>query len=280
MNYGANIFYQGEPGCFSEAAILSHWPQTRAVAMSSFEDVVKALTSRPESIGLLPIENAYRGPVYDVLDLLTKGSAALGIRAEVVQPVRLALLARPGTRLEDITVVRSHPQALMQSRGYWARRGWRAEPTLDTAGSARELAERKPQEGVAAIASPLAGNLYGLDILADNIHDHQDNRTRFWLLSQDPLSGHQSPLGLYKTSIIFDVPNVPGSLVTVLQHFNRYGLNMNKVESRPRPGAPFAFRFWVDITGEPERVVKAIRDAGRDTEWLRVLGECYPVLDH
>ncbi len=279
MNYGASIFYQGEPGCFSEAAILSHWPQTRAVPMSSFEDVVEALTARPESMGLLPIENAYRGPVYDVLDLLTNGVAALGIRAEVVQPVRLSLLARPGTTLEDITVVRSHPQALMQSRGYWGRRGWRAEPTLDTAGSARELAESEAPGGVAAIASPLAGNLYGLNILADNIHDHKDNRTRFWLLSQDPVSGHPSPLGVYKTSIIFDVPNVPGSLVTVLEHFSRHGLNMNKVESRPRPGVPFAFRFWVDITGDSQRVVKAVADAGSDTEWLRVLGECYPVLD-
>lgn len=279
MNYGASIFYQGEPGCFSEAAILSHWPQTRAVALSSFEDVVKALTEQPDSIGLLPIENAYRGPVYDVLDLLTNGATALGIRAEVVQPVRLSLLARPGTRLEDIAVVRSHPQALMQSRGYWGRRGWRAEPALDTAGSARELAESKTPEGMAAIASPLAGNLYGLNILADNIHDHKDNRTRFWLVSQTPLGWQSSPLGLYKTSIIFDVPNVPGSLVTVLNHFRQHGLNMNKVESRPRPGVPFAFRFWVDITGEPERVVQAVFDAGVDTEWIRVLGECYPVLD-
>ncbi len=278
MNSGASIFYQGEPGCFSEAAILSHWPQARAIPMASFEDVVRALLERPQSVGLLPIENAYRGPVYEVLDLLTNAATPLGIRAEVVQPVRLALLACPGTRIEDVVVVRSHPQALMQSRGFWGRRGWRAEPTLDTAGSARELAE-VGGDGIAAIASPNAGHLYGLNILADHIHDHHDNRTRFWLISKTRLGDHQSPLGLYKTSVIFDVPNIPGSLVAVLSHFSRYGLNMNKVESRPRPGVPFAFRFWVDISGEPQRVTKAMDDVRHDTEWSRVLGEQYPVLD-
>ncbi len=278
MSDGTNIYYQGEPGCFSEAAILSHWPQARAVARASFEEVVSTLTDHPQAIGLLPIENAYRGPVYDVLDLLTKAVVPLGVRAEVVQPVRLALLTRPETRLEDVLVVRSHPQALMQSRGYWSIRGWRAEPTLDTAGSARELAENGAP-GVAAIASPWAASLYGLNVLADNIHDHKDNRTRFWLVSQTSRGGFQSPLGIYKTSMIFDVPNVPGSLVKVLNHFSRYELNMNKVESRPRPGVPFAFRFWVDISGEPERVAQALADASYETEWMRILGERYPVFD-
>lgn len=278
MKDGTSIFYQGEPGCFSEAAILSHWPQTHAVACSSFEKVVSTLTESPEAIGLLPIENAYRGPVYEVLDLLTRALIPLEVRAEVVQPVHLALLARPETRLEDVAVVRSHPQALMQSRGYWSKRGWRAEPTLDTAGSARELSETGVP-GVAAIASPDAGKLYHLNVLADSIHDHKDNRTRFWLVCQAPHVELRSPLGIYKTSVVFDVPNVPGSLVRVLTHFSRYALNMNKVESRPRPGVPFAFRFWVDISGEPERVAAAVADAREDTEWLRILGDRYPVFD-
>ncbi len=272
------ILYQGEPGSFSEAAILSHWPQARAVGLPSFGEVVDALQEDSGAVGLLPIENAYRGPVYDVLDLLTSGQHLLDIRAEVVQPVELALLAQKGTELTDVRLVRSHPQALMQSRGFWQARGWQGEPALDTAGSARELAESN-RPGGAAIASRRAGSLYGLEVLAEGIHDHPDNRTRFWLVSQMPVGFSASPLGLYKTSVVFDVPNVPGSLVRVLTHFSQWGLNLNKVESRPRPGVPFAFRFWIDVAGRPEQLESVVGQAVAEMEWHRVLGAGYPVYD-
>ncbi len=274
----STIFYQGEPGSYSEAAILHHWPQAKAIGFPSFGEVVDELQSDESAVGLLPIENAYRGPVYDVLDLFTGASAALEIRAEVVQPVELALLARPGMELGDVRVVRSHPQALMQSRGFWQPKGWEAEPALDTAGSAREVSESH-RPGVAAIASHRAGALYGLNVLASNIHDHADNRTRFWLIAQKPVGIAASPLGLYKTSIVFDVPNVPGSLVQVLMHFSKGGLNLNKAESRPRPGVPFAFRFWIDAAGRPEHLASVVDQAVREMEWYRILGSGYSVLD-
>ncbi|MCL5972496.1 MAG: prephenate dehydratase [Firmicutes bacterium] len=273
-----SIFYQGEPGSYSEAAILNHWPQAKAIGLASFGEVMAQLQSDQSAVGLLPIENAYRGPVYDVLDLFTGASPALEIRAEVVQPVELALLAPPGMELGDVRVVRSHPQALMQSRGFWQPKGWEAEPALDTAGSAREVSESH-RPGLAAIASRRAGALYGLNVLASNIHDHTDNRTRFWLIAQKPVGIAASPLGLYKTSIIFDVPNVPGSLVKVLMHFSNGGLNLNKAESRPRPGVPFAFRFWIDVAGSPEHMASVAEQAVQEMEWHRVLGSGYPVLD-
>lgn len=274
----STIFYQGEPGSYSEAAILNHWPHAKAIGLPSFSEVVARLQSDESVVGLLPIENAYRGPVYEVLDLFTGASPALEIRAEVVQPVELALLARPGMELNDVRVVRSHPQALMQSRGFWQPKGWNTEPALDTAGSAREVSE-SDRPGVAAIASQRAGALYGLNVLASNIHDHTDNRTRFWLIAQRPVGISVSPLGLYKTSIVFDVPNVPGSLVKVLMHFSNGGLNLNKVESRPRPGVPFAFRFWIDVAGRSEQMASVVEQAVGEMEWHRVLGSGYPVLD-
>lgn len=270
------IYYQGEPGAFSEAAILGHWPAALPSGLPTFDRVVDQLNQDPEAVALLPIENAYRGPVYDVLDLLSRAET-LTIRAEVLQPVELALIGLPGQRIDDVRTVRSHPQALMQSRGFWQPRGWQMEVALDTAGSARELKEfRWP--GVAAIASPRAAEIYGLPILAHGIQDHSDNRTRFWLVSARPVTlGDLAETG-YKMSVVFDLPEAPGSLYRVLEVFShRYGLNLTKIESRPRPGVPFAFRFWLDIEGTAEILVRAMDDARARMDWYRILGQ-YPVV--
>lgn len=275
-----DIYYQGEPGAFSEAAIKGYFPEATAVGMPSFDQVFDALNADRSRIGLLPIENAYRGPVYEVLDLLSHST--LKIRAEVVQPVDLALLVLPGTQEEQLRKVRSHPQALMQSRGFWRGKGLDAEVALDTAGSARELAQFKWPE-VAAIASPRAAEIYGLDILASAIQDHMGNRTRFWLLTHEPinLGGVRGTLGETKVSVIFDLrrANQPGSLVSVLQLFGpQHGLNLTKIESRPRPGTPFGFRFWLDIAGTRDKVESVLRDAEPFIDEAIVLGE-YPIVN-
>lgn len=267
------IYYQGSPGAFSEAAILSHWPGARAVGFETFEGAFQALLDDPETVGLLPIENAYRGPVYDVLDLLT--ASPLSIWAEAVQPVDLALMAYGHQDLARLRRVRSHPQALMQSQKFCREHGLTVEVALDTAGSARELVEN-PRDDTGAIASPRAAEIYGLNIVRRGIQDHPDNRTRFWLLSQQPVR-LTSPLGRTKTSGVVDLPDKPGSLVAYLSWFQKYGINLSKVESRPRPGAPFAYRFWIDAVGEPEALDEAWQKGETGAEWSRRFGT-YPIL--
>jgi prephenate dehydratase len=273
------VYYQGEPGAFSEAAIHRYFPQVEALGLESFRAVFAQLEAEPTSYGLLPIENAYRGSVYDVWDLLV-ASSHLRIWAEVVQPVTLALMACPGESLASIRRVRSHPQALMQSRGFWQPRGWEAEPALDTAGSARELSQQR-WPGVAAIAGPRAAELYGLVILSAPIEDYADNRTRFWLLGQrPPATDLLSPAPSAKATLAFDIAHRPGTLARVLTAFYEAGWNLTKIESRPRPGAPFEFRFWVDLAMDgmsQTALTETLATHPRLFEWYRILG-VYPVL--
>lgn len=274
------IFFQGEPGAFSEAAVINHWPAAEPVGLPSFAQVFQKLSEDPETVGLLPIENAYAGTVHDVLDLIIQ-HAELSIWAEVVQPVELALLGLPGMHKSDVRRVRSHPQALMQSRGYWQSQGWQMELGSDTAGSARELLQHR-WPGVAAIAGPHVAEEYGLVVLESRIQDHPDNRTRFWLIS-----GRRPPRlwpGLSatraKTSLVFDTVNTPGSLVLALSPFSDAQVNLTKIESRPRPHHPFAFRFWIDCEGEldsPDVISRVIPQFRQTTEWHRILGR-YPLL--
>lgn len=270
------MYFQGEPGAFSEAAVLRYFPEYEPFGLASFGAVFQALEDDPAAVALLPIENAYRGTVYEVLDLLS--ASALSVWAEVVQPVTLALLGLPGQELAKIRRVRSHPQALMQSRKYWESRGWTAEPALDTAGSAHELLQNRWPD-VAAIAGPRVAGIYGLEILDAPIEDHPDNRTRFWLISSRPGPLPAAAIEGLKASLVFDLPNRPGSLVKALLAFSEKDFNLTKVESRPRPGRPFEFRFWLDVVfGEEQQPVllEVLRGLSTQLEWHRWLG-IYPV---
>ncbi|MDA8204570.1 MAG: ACT domain-containing protein [Thermaerobacter sp.] len=268
------MYYQGEPGAFSESAILHYFPGQEARGLPSFEAAYDRLLNDSHALALLPIENAYRGPVTEVWDRLV-GDDRLTIWAEVVEPVHLALMALPGETLKSITRVRSHPQALMQSRGFWQPRRYVAEPSLDTAGSARELAENR-WPGVAAIASPGAARRYGLNLLAEPLEDYPDNRTRFWLIAQrqPPVLPETSVLTM-KATLAFDVANRPGSLAQVLNIFAGRGLDLMKIESRPRPGFPFEFRFWIDVAlrdAEAATLFQALADVQASVLFYRFLG--------
>ncbi|MCL4443447.1 MAG: prephenate dehydratase [Actinobacteria bacterium] len=273
LNDPETVYYQGSPGAFSEAAILRHWPGSTPVGLRTFKDVFKALNDDPQAIALLPIENAYRGPVYDVLDLLTVSPAS--IWAEAVQPVELALMAYGHDDISRIRRVRSHHQALMQSQVFCEEHGFVVEVALDTAGSAQELLDSR-EEDLAVIASPRVADIYGLKIVRSGIQDHAGNRTRFWLLSQSAID-IPSPLHKTKATIIFDVPDKPGTLVSYLELYRRTGLNLSKVESRPRPGTSFAYRFWIDIVGNPDLLDEVWHEGNSLVEWSRRLG-VYPVL--
>jgi prephenate dehydratase len=272
------VYYQGEPGAFSEAAILHYFPDEEPQGLPSFEAAFAQLLDDSHAFGLLPIENAYRGPVTEVWDRLV-GNDRLTIWAEVVEPVHLALMAHAGETLTSIRCVRSHPQALMQRRGFWQPRGYEAEPSLDTAGSAREVAENH-WAGVAAIASPRAAQRYGLDILAAPLEDYPDNRTRFWLISQRQPRLPEGRVQTMKATLAFDVVHQPGSLSRVLNIFSARQIDLTKIESRPRPGFPFEFRFWIDLAlrdTEAATLFEALEEVQDKVLFYRFLGY-YPAL--
>lgn len=271
------MYYQGEPGAFSEAAIRHYFVEADAQGRPSFDDVFTRLADDPDAYALLPIENAYRGSVTEVWDRLVVDDS-LAIWAEMVESVHLALMAKAGETLESIVKVRSHPQALMQSRGFWESRGYRADPALDTAGSAREVAEFG-WEGVAAIASPIAAHHYHLNILAEPLEDYPDNRTRFWLIGQRPPHLDPHAIDTMKATVAFDIAHRPGSLFEVLKIFASRGLDLTKIESRPRPGYPFEFRFWIDVALRGRSSVElesALRELEGHVLFYRQLG-VYPV---
>ncbi|CAB1128323.1 Prephenate dehydratase [Candidatus Hydrogenisulfobacillus filiaventi] len=276
------IWFQGEPGAFSEAALRRLAPEAEPVGLPTFFAVFEALDRDPEGVALLPIENAYAGTVVDVLNGLV-ADARLAVRLETSHRVELALMGPPGLRLEEVRRVRSHPQALMQSRGFWSARGWQMEVASDTAGSARELAEAR-WPGVAAIAARSAAERYGLEVLVDHIEDHDDNRTRFWLVTRagahpglaEAWAGADGlPVVGWKTAVVFDAPNLPGSLMRALQPFAERGINLSKIQSLPRPHVPFAFRFWIDC--EERDLSPVLPDFAARVEGYRILGS-FPVV--
>jgi prephenate dehydratase len=237
------VAFQGEHGAFSEAALLNHFgEETETVPCPSFEQVFVAVESGAVDAGVLPIENSLGGSVLDNYDLLLEHP--LPIVGELSLNVRHCLLGKPGTRLEDVQVAYSHPQALAQSMPFLKRHNIEARAAYDTAGAARELSKRD-EPGAAAIASERAGKIYGLTVLAEGIQTRNDNTTRFFVVRRERPAG----LPAEKASLVFAAPNAPGSLHRVLGAFERRGLNLTKIESRPTRGTPWEYHFYVDFEG-------------------------------
>jgi prephenate dehydratase len=237
------VAYQGEPGAYSQEAIYQHFgPIVGTLACHSFEDIFHAIEEGRASHGLLPVENSQAGSINQAYDLLLDHD--LRVIGEAKLRVRHCLLAAPGTSPADILRVRSHPQALAQCERYLRNRGWEAAPGYDTAGSARELAAH-PEPGTAVIASALAGQTYGLEVLAIGIEDSPENATRFFVLGREDLP----PAARNKTSIVFATTHTPGALFHALGEFANRGINLTKIESRPRRNRPWHYVFYVDMEG-------------------------------
>lgn len=220
--------------------------------------------------GMLPVENAVAGSVTRAYELLMEHD--LRVHAETILHVRHMLLAPPGTTLEKLERVRSHPQALAQCQRYLSRHGLKGEPAFDTAGSARDLAV-KPEPGVAVIASELAAELYGLEILDREIEDYVFNYTRFFVLAREAPPRAQRN----KTSLIFTTPHEPGALYECLGEFAKRRVNLAKIESRPRLNRPWQYIFYLDFEGhcqDPE-CEAAIMGLLRRSLFVKLLGS-YP----
>jgi prephenate dehydratase len=268
------VAYQGEPGANSQEAIFQHLgAQVSTLACHSFADIFAAVEDGRAGLGLLPVENSQAGSINQAYDLLLDHD--LRVVGEVKFRVRHCLLAVSGTRIEDIVRVRSHPQALAQCDRYLQTRGWEALPAYDTAGSARQLATH-PEPGTAVIASALAGQTYGLEVLDTDIEDSPDNTTRFFLLGrEEPPPGKRN-----KTSIVFATLHTPGSLYHVLGEIAGRGINLTKIESRPRRNRPWHYVFYVDLDGhwQDAAINRALMGLLTRTAFLKLLGS-YPAAE-
>jgi prephenate dehydratase len=231
INHPMKVAYQGEPGAYSEKAskeLLGSKIMT--VPYKSFEDVFKAVAAREVDYAVVPIENSLGGSIHANFDLLLRYD--LHIIGEHEFKVEHFLLALPGTKKEQVKRVLSHPQALAQCDNYLRKFGVIQEPTYDTAGSAKMIRDQGLTD-CAAIASDLAAETYGLEVLEQNIEDHDINFTRFLLLSRNSVSALIPPNLPAKTSIVFVVPNVAGALYKALACFSLRDIDFSKIESRP-----------------------------------------------
>lgn len=242
------IAFQGEPGANSHIAIVEAYPDAEPMPCATFEDALSAISSGEADLGMIPIENSVAGRVADIHHLLP--ASGLFIIGEWFLPVRHQLMAVKGTKLEDIKSVESHVHALGQCRRIIRKLGIKGIVHADTAGSARDISERKDKT-VAAIASRLAAQIYGLDILAEDIEDEAHNTTRFVVLAREPKWGAQDS-GQLVTTFVFRVRNLPAALYKALGGFATNGVNMTKLESYMVDGNFFATQFYADVDGHPE----------------------------
>ena len=273
MTTAKRIAFQGEPGANSHLAISEAYPGSEAIACATFEDAFAAIASRDVQFGMIPIENSVAGRVADIHHLMPE--SGLHIVAEHFMPVRHQLLAPKGATIEDIKTVESHVHALGQCRKIIRQLGIKPVVAADTAGSAREVAEAGDKTR-AAIATRLAAEIYGLDILAEDVEDEAHNTTRFIVLSRESKWTKSGP-GPVITTFLFRVRNVPAALYKTLGGFATNGVNMTKLESYMVEGNFFATQFYADVEGHPEdkKLVFAFEELSFYTKEMKILG-VYP----
>lgn len=264
------VAYQGEPGAFSELACVTFAPELEAVPCATFERAFEAVTSGRATRAMLPIENSLAGRVSDIHHLLP--DAGLHIIAEHFLPVEHHLMVRPGVKLEDIKVVRSHAMALGQCRRVIEELEITPEVSGDTAGAAKWLAEHGG-EGDAVIASIRAAEIYGLDILRKNVEDAKHNTTRFLEMAREPQDASPGD-GRIVTSFVFQVRNIPAALYKAMGGFATNGVNMTKLESYQLEGSFSATMFYADAEGHPqdEPMRLALEELGFFSSSLTILG--------
>ena len=242
------IAFQGEPGANSHIAIVEAYPDAEPLPCPTFEDALAAITSGEADLGMIPIENSVAGRVADIHHLLPQ--SGLFIVGEWFQPIHHQLMAPRGAELADIKTVESHVHALGQCRRIIRELGLKPIVAADTAGSARDIAERGDKSR-AAIASRLAAEIYGLDILAEDVEDEKHSTTRFIVLSREDKRARSGD-GQVLTTFVFQVRNIPAALYKALGGFATNRVNMTKLESYMIEGNFFATQFYADVEGHPD----------------------------
>jgi chorismate mutase/prephenate dehydratase len=264
------VAFLGPTGTFTQAAALKHFGHSiETVPLDTIDAVFREVTSESAHYGVVPVENSTEGVVSHTLDMFMQST--LHICGEIGLPIHHFLLAR-GTDLASIERVCSHSQSLAQCRKWLDLNLPRPERVF--VASNAEAARRALQEpGTAAIAGEVAGRIYGLQVLAANIEDEPENTTRFLVIGRRPVP----PTGADKTSVLLSARNVPGSLYHLLEPFARYGINMNRIESRPSRRGKWDYVFFVDVDGharEPS-LASALKEVSERSAMFRVLGS-YP----
>jgi len=265
----SRVAFQGERGAFSEeAAVKLLGNEITLVPQPTFEATFAAVADELADYILTPIENTLAGSVHRAYDLLL--DSELSIIGEVVIPISLHLIGLPGAALQELKAVESHPMALAQCERFFSAHPWIEKvPAEDTAGSVREMV-RRGDPARAAIASARAAEIYGGTVLREHLEDDMENYTRFLLLS-DLVSTAETR---NKLSLVFQLPDLPGSLYHALEPFARRGLNLMKIESRPLLGRPWEYRFYLDLRATPgdPGVLEAVSELEKLAVNLRILG--------
>jgi prephenate dehydratase len=261
------VAYQGEAGAFSEEGARGLFPDADHRAQPSIRTVFEAVEVGRVRWGLVPMDNSQAGSINETYDLFLRHG--LHLVGETVVRVDHCLLALPGSSVDDLREVTSHPQAIAQCEEFLSALDVNVRAEYNTAGAAKRIADGR-LEGVAAIASRRAAELYGLAVLAERIQTYPDNYTRFGALSRDP-----EPLGEPdKSSLVFGVGHVAGSLYRCLGAVAERHLNLTKLESRPRPGRPWEYVFYADVEAPAElpAMVDALAELSEHATFTRLLG--------
>ena len=270
------VAFQGEPGAFSEEGVLSAFEAADAVALPTWRSVFEAVHDGSVDAGVVPIERSKGGSVREIYDLLFHFDE-IRIAAEVTVPVHLALLALPGQTLDDIRRVYSIAQALDQADDFLRSRPWQVMTSYNTAGAAKAIADNG-ETGAAAVASARVAPLYGLEVMAVDIQTGAANRTRFSVIARDPLPDEwlrpAALAGAMKTTLVWAVRNVPGSLYRCLGCFAERKINLSRLESRPSRGVRWEYVFWADMDADPDApdCAAALAALLREAVMVRVAG--------
>lgn len=275
------IAYQGEPGANSDTVCRDNYPDASPIPCASFEDVFAAVRHGEADRAMIPIDNSLAGRVADIHHFLP--TSGLHIIAEHFQRIQFTLLGTPGCTMDTIRSVHSHLHALGQCRKIIKKHGWEPVIAGDTAGAAREIAEADDSSR-AAISPPLAAEIYGLTVLAEDIEDEEHNTTRFVVLSPEPVRAPAGN-GPVVTSFIFNVRNLPAALYKALGGFATNDVNMTKLESYMVGGKFAATQFLAEVDGHPDEpgLARALEELGFFTDHVKILG-IYPAdpfrIDH
>jgi prephenate dehydratase len=270
------VAFQGEPGAFSEAAAVQLLGESiHTVPRPTFDATFRAIAEGVADALLLPLENTLAGSVVRVYDLLLE--SPLEICGETILPIEHHLIACPGSTLDRLRSVASHPMALAQcERFFESHPHLKRVPAEDTAGSVREMMAHK-DNSCAAIAGRRAAQHYGAVILRESIQDNAENFTRFVLLLPPDQAMQFCQPGAAKVSLAMRLAHKPGALLASLEPFARHGVNLLKIESRPIHGKPFEYQFYLDVEAvRQDALEQALKEARRATSELRVLGRFAP----
>lgn len=263
------VVFQGVEGAYSYAAMNTFFGKNiQSFHVDTWKEAMEAIKSRQADFAVLPIENSTAGIVQDNYDLLTKYDHV--IVGEQIIPCQHALTGLPGTSLEDIRDIYSHPQALMQCRDFLeSHKEWTPHEFGNTALAAKKIAE-DGDKTQAAISSPYAAEFFGLSVLKENIYTNAGNSTRFIIVTKDKIYCRNAR----KISVSYELPHESGSLYSSLSHFIYNGLNMTKIESRPIHGRNWEYRFFVDFEGNlsDSSVKNALRGLEAETQNFRIHG--------